>query len=205
MLNLDANTLLVLTATLFILIFGALAVLRREGLSVQFAVESVALSAILIGGSWLLGLRLSPVLLLVVLYLVTMRSRLITDLADLLVQRRKDDVAFRLYRLALAWWPDPPTRLIVLAERGAAEVYTGQLDAAIGTLTTALKQGNGARLGPRYEAACHYCLGVAYEKKGNETQAVQQYREVVDLLPGSRQARAASAALERRKQKESGS
>lgn len=204
MLNLDANALLILTASLFILIFGALSVLRREGLSVQFAVESVALSAVLIGGSWLLGLRLSPILLLVVLYLVALRSRLLADLANLLVKRGRAAVSFRLYRLALAWWPDPPTRLMVLANRGAAELYTNQVEQSIATLTEVLKGGNGVRLAPRYEAACRYNLGFAYEKKGEDAQAVQQYNHVIDLVPGSMYAHAASAALKRRKQKEAG-
>ena len=50
MLNLDPYLLLVLVACLFVLDFGVLGFMRREGLSVQFAVETAILTAILVGG-----------------------------------------------------------------------------------------------------------------------------------------------------------
>ena len=201
MLNLDPMQLSLLVTCLFILIFGGLGYVRREGLSAQFALESIAVAALLIGGSWLLNLRLSPFLLLIVLYLVTMRSRLIVDLANILAQRGRFQPAFRLYALGLAWWPDRASRLIVLANRGAAELYSGQVDTAIQTLEGLVKTEQGVRLGPKYEAACHYNLGYAYEKKGEDAKAVAQYNETIDLLPGSLYAKAAQSALNRRKQK----
>jgi tetratricopeptide (TPR) repeat protein len=201
MLNLDPLQLSLLVTCLYILIFGGLNYLRREGLSVQFALESIAVAAVLIGGSLLLGLRLSPLLLLIVLYVVTMRSRWIVDLANLFAQRGRFQQAFRLYALGLAWWPDRASRLIVLANRGAAELYSGQVDAAIQTLEGLVLPDQGVRLGPKYEAACHYNLGYAYEKKGEDGKAVAQYNETIDLLPGSLYAKAAQSALNRRKQK----
>ena len=134
MLTLDPYLLLVLVACLFVLVFGGLSLLRRQGLSAQFALESIALTVLLVGGSWLLSIQLSPFVLLILLYLVTMRSRLLVDLANMFAARRNYDLAFRLYRLSLAWWPDDAARLIVLTNRGAAEVHRGQFDAAIETL-----------------------------------------------------------------------
>jgi tetratricopeptide (TPR) repeat protein len=201
MLNLNSLQLSLLVTCLFILIFGGLGYLRREGLSVQFALESIGVAGLLIGASGLLGVRLSPFLLLIVLYVVTMRSRLIVDLANVLAQRGRFEPAFRLYALGLAWWPDRASRLIVLANRGAAELYSGQVDRAIQTLEGLVQQGQGLRLGPKYEAACHYNLGYAYEKKGEDGKAVAQYNETIDLLPGSLYAKAAQSALNRRKQK----
>lgn len=201
MLTLDPYLLLVLVACLFVLVFGGLSLLRRQGLSAQFALESIALTVLLVGGSWLLSIQLSPFVLLILLYLVTMRSRLLVDLANMFAARRNYDLAFRLYRLSLAWWPDDAARLIVLTNRGAAEVHRGQFDAAIETLQGVLDIKERPRLGLKYEAACRYNLGFAYEQKGDTAKAVQQYNETIDLLPGSTYAQGAQAALKRRKQK----
>jgi tetratricopeptide (TPR) repeat protein len=203
-LTLDPYLLLVLIACLFILVFGGLCVLRRQGLSAQFALESVALTVLLVGGSWLLRVPLSPFVFLILLYLVTMRSRLMVDLANLFAARRNYGLAFRLYRLSLAWWPDDAARLIVLTNRGAAQVHSGQIDAAIQTLEGVLDVEERPRLGLRYEAACRYNLGFAYEQKGESAKSVQQYNQVIDLLPGSTYAQGAQAALKRRKKKQAG-
>jgi tetratricopeptide (TPR) repeat protein len=204
MLNLDPTLVLILTACLYVLVFGGLSLLRREGLSVQFALEAVALTILLVGGSWLTGIRLSPFLLLIILYLVTMRSRLLVDVANMFAQRRRYDMAFRLYRLALAWWPDASSRLIVLVNQGAAELHRGQIEAAIRTFEGVLGGEKRSGLGIKYEAACHYNLGYAYERKGEDTKAAAQYNEAIDVLPGSVYAKAAQAALRRRKDKGAG-
>jgi tetratricopeptide (TPR) repeat protein len=200
-LTLDPYLLLVLVACLFVLVFGGLSLLRRQGLSAQFALESIALTVLLVGGSWLLRVQLSPFVFLIVLYLVTMRSRLTVDLANMFAARRNYSLAFRLYRLSLAWWPDDAARLIVLTNWGAAEVHSGQIDAAIQTLESVLDVEERPRLGFKYEAACRYNLGWAYEQQGESAKAVQQYNEVIDLLPGSTYGQAAQAALKRRRQK----
>jgi tetratricopeptide (TPR) repeat protein len=195
--------LLLLVACLFVLVFGALGYFRREGLSVQFALEAAALTLLLVGGSWLLRFDLNPFLFLGLLYLVTMRSRLAVDGANLLVGRKKYDLAFKIYRLCLAWWPDDASRLIVLTNRGAAEIRSGQVDIAIKTLESVLEMDKRPRLGLKYEAACHYNLGYAYEKEGQDAKAISQYNEAIDALPGSLYAKAAQVALERRKKKDS--
>ncbi len=202
--NLNPYLFLILTSFLFILVFGALSLLRREGLSVQFALEAVGLTVLLVGGSWLAGAPLNPVFLVVILYLVTMRSRLIVDVANLLARQRRYDLAFQLYRLGLAWWPDVTSRLIVLANRGAAELHKGEVDTAIQTLEGVLASEARSRLGLKYEAACYYNLGYAYEQKGDEVRSTARYHQAIELLPGSIYARAAQAALKRRRKKSSG-
>jgi tetratricopeptide (TPR) repeat protein len=200
----DPYLLLLLIGCLFILVFGGLSFLRREGLSVQFALESGVLTALLVGGSWLAGAPLNPFLFLILLYLVTMRSRLMVDMANLFASRDRYSLAFPLYRLSLAWWPDAASRLIVLTNRGIAELRSGQVDASIQTLERVLNVEERPRLGIKYEAACRYNLGLAFEQKDEWTQASAQYNEVVDLLPGSAYAQAAQAGLKRRKKKGSG-
>jgi tetratricopeptide (TPR) repeat protein len=201
--GLDPYLVLLLIACFFVLVFGGLSFLRREGLSAQFALEAVALTAVLVGGSWLLGIQLNPFLFLILLYLVTMRSRLAVEVANLLTRQGRYDLAFKVYDLSLAWWPDPASRLIVLTNRGAAELRSGQVEAAVGTLESVLEVEKRPRLGLKYEAACRYNLGYAYEKQEETAKATMQYNEVIELLPGSLYAQAANAALERRKRKHS--
>jgi tetratricopeptide (TPR) repeat protein len=189
-----------LEACLFVLAFGALGFLRREGLSMQFAIETAILTAVLVGGTWLAGISLSPFVFLIILYLVTMRSRLVVDVANMLVRRDRKTTAFRLYDLALALWPDAATRIIILTNRGAALLHSGQVDQAISALEGVLATSPSARLGIKYEAAAHYNLGYAYELKGEDSLSVLHYNEAIDVLPGSLYARAAQSALKRRKQ-----
>jgi len=153
-----------------------------------------------VGGSWVLGSPMNPFLYLVLLYVVTMRSRLVVDIANMLAKRGNHDLAFRLYDLGLAWWPDAASRLIVLVNRGAAQILRGQLEAAIAIFESVLETENRPRLGTKYEAACRYNLGYAYEKSGKKAQAVVQYNETIDVLPGSVYAKGAQAALNRRKE-----
>ena len=199
--HIDPYLLLLLIAGLFALVFGGLGYVRREGLSVQFALEVVGLTALLVGGSWLLGVPLNPFLFLFILYVVTMRSRLTVDLANLLARRGNHDLAFKLYRLALAWWPDAASRLIVLVNRGAAELHSGQVEKAIRTFEEVLSEEQQPRLGIKYEAACCYNLGYAYEQKGERAKATRYYNRVIDLLPQSLYGKAAKGALKRLKKK----
>jgi tetratricopeptide (TPR) repeat protein len=203
MLNIDPYLLLLLVACLFALTFGGLGLARREGLSLQFALETAGLTAILVGGSWLVGTPMHPILFLVLLYLITMRSRWTVEVANLLAKRKSYDLAFRLYDLSLAVWPDEATQLIVLANKGAAQVHSGQIEAAIATLEGVLDTEKSHRLGLKYEAACRYNLAYAYELNGQDAKATVEYNEAIEVLPGSVYAQAAQAALKRRKKKES--
>ena len=198
--NLDPNLLLLLVACLYILVFGGLSFMRREGVSLQFAVEAIVVTALALGIGWLANFPISPILLLILLYLITMRSRLLVDVANLLAERGKYKAAFSLYRLGLAWWPDAASRLIVLTNRGAAELFSGQVETAIQTLEGVLAIENRPRLGLKYESACRYNLGQAYAKKGDRAKAVQELNEVIDLMPTSRYAQAARSTLKRWKE-----
>lgn len=204
LLTIDPYLLLLLIAGLFVLIFGGLGFVRREGLSVQFALEAAGLTAIAVGGSWLLGTPLNPFLFLILLYAVTMRSRLVVDVANMLAKRENYDLAFRLYDLGLVWWPDAASRLIVLTNKGAAQLHSGRVETAIETLESVLEMERRPRLGLKYEAACRYNLAYAYEENGQDAEAVAQYNETIDVLPGSVYAQGAQAALKRRKGKRAG-
>ncbi|HUW95711.1 MAG TPA: hypothetical protein VMW58_07975, partial [Anaerolineae bacterium] len=50
-----------------------------------------------------------------------------------------------------------------------------------------------------HNSACHYNLGVAYMRLGNESRAVREFNDTIDAWPLSLYATGASAALERRR------
>jgi tetratricopeptide (TPR) repeat protein len=194
--------LLVLVGLFYILIVGGISLLRREGLSGQFALEALAIIAlaILIGAA--IGTTFDPILLFILLYIVTMRARLLTDLANLLFKRRGYAAAERLYRLALRLLPNRTGRFIVLINWGVARSQSGDIEGAIATfkdvLVVADERGG---LGAKYEAACRYNLAVAYSKAGDDVKAAQQFNQVIEKFPVTVYGQAAERALKKRRER----
>jgi tetratricopeptide (TPR) repeat protein len=183
---------------LFILIFGGLPVLRKEGLSLQLAVEVLILTGFSIGASLLTGVRLDPILFLIFLYLIVMRSRLLIDLGNLFASRGRHQQALSIYRLSMRLAPDFPVRLLALISYSAVLVRIGALEEAIRILEEILEKWRDS-LQPKHESACHYNLGVAYMRLGKDSQAVREFNEAIDAWPLSTYAQYAKAALERRR------
>jgi len=194
--------LLLLEGLLFIVCFGGLSLLRREGLSIQFAVEALVITAIATGLTALAWFAVTPVLLLVIIYLVTMRVRLLVDLGTLLAQRGQFAQADRLYALALRLWPDHSSRLIVQVNQGVARLQQNALDEAIAIFKDVLQKAGQGYLGVKYESAAHYNLGVAYRRKKMEAQAIAEFNAVLDTWPASVYARRAAMALEQGRHKD---
>jgi tetratricopeptide (TPR) repeat protein len=193
--------LLLLEGLLFVVVFGALSLFRREGLSVQFAVEATAIAALAAGLTAFTPLAVNPILLLIVIYLVTMRVRLLVDLGTLFAQRGQMEWANRLYELALRLWPDQTGRLIVEVNRGAACLQRNALDEAITIFKGVLQKAGLGYLGVKYESAAHYNLGVAYRRKKMDAQATAEFNAVLDTWPASIYARRAEIALEQGRHK----
>jgi tetratricopeptide (TPR) repeat protein len=194
----NPNLLILLVSLLFILVFGGLPVLRREGLSLQLAVETLVLTSLGIGASLLIGFRLEPILFFIFLYLIVMRCRLLIDVGNLLSTRGRHQLALSVYRLAMRLEPDFPVRLTALISYGAVLVRVGALEEAIRILEEVLEKGK-ERLQLKHESACHYNLGVAYMRLGREGRAVREFNETIDTWPLSPYAQGARAALERRR------
>lgn len=194
--------LLALVGLLYVLIFGGLSVLRREGASVRFAIEAVVLTAIAVGVALVTGFDMNPAIFLALLYLITMRARLLVDLANFLARRHNTKAAEQVYGLALRLWPDDTSRLIVQLNRGVLALHSSRLDEAIAAFGQVLSEARAGSLGLRHESACHYNLGVAYLRKGLDAQATLEFNTVLDAFPATEYARYAAIALERRKRKE---
>jgi tetratricopeptide (TPR) repeat protein len=181
---------------LYILVFGGVSLLRREGLSVRFAVEAILITGAAVVLAALNLLQIHPALFLVFLYLATMRVRLLVDLGNFFAMRGQFNQARGWYGLAGRLWPDPTARLIVQVNAATLRLQQGEPEEAIGLLKEVLGQASAGHLGVKYEAAAHYNLGVAYRRKGMDSQATREFNAAIDAWPASEYARRAMAALE---------
>jgi len=193
--------LVALTGLLFVLLFGVLSVLRREGISLRFTFEAVVLTAILTAIVAVTGMDLNPVFAVILLYLITMRVRLLIDLGNFLARRRNHAAAGRAYALAHRLWPDESGRLLVQLNRAVLALHCDRLDEAVATFRRVLEASDSGYLGIKSQAAGHYNLGVAYQRQGLDAPAALEFNRVLDTWPVTEYARYARIALNRRKQK----
>lgn len=180
---------------IYVLGFGALSYVRGQGLSIRFAMEGLIITVI---GTALkvASVPLHPLLFLIVLYLVTMRIRLLIDLGNWFSARGKNEEALGLYRLALKAGPDVTSRQLVLINQGVAQLRNSDPEAAYLTLTEAGGEEDRG-VGARHWAACYYNLGLACRRTGREAEAVRRFNEAIDAWPDSIFGEAATRELEK--------
>ena len=188
----------VLTATigiLYIVMFGGLTVLRREGLSTQLAIEVLGITAITELVLFAFQAPFSPVWFLILIYLVSMRIRLLVDVANFLSSRGRQGNAIKLLQLSLRLLPDRISRLIVYVNMGIVQIRRKNPASAIELFELVLEESQNGGLSIKYEAACRYNYGVALLRQGNDAQAVREFNEVSIVYPNSIYSRAAEIAL----------
>ncbi len=195
--DLNSPFLLLFIGLLYIILMGALSILRREGLSIRFAVEGLLLIALIGGLAFATGYVMHPVLFLILLYLVTMRVRLMVDLGNTFASRGNLAAAERIYSLAQQLGPDPVSRVNVAINQGVVRLQKGEIDSAIMMFQEVLSASGKTSLGIKNEAACQYNLGVAYQRKGLEKEASRAFNAVLEVWPVSEYARRAAVALAR--------
>jgi len=186
-----------LIGLLYIVIFGGMALLRREGLSVRFAVESVSITAIAVILVVLTPVQIHPTIFLLLLYLITLRVRLLVDLANYFARRGRHAQADRIYDFASHLWPDQTSKLIIMVNQATMFLMENKLDASITLFKDILNPNNQGSLGVKYEAAAHFNLGVAYLRSNNNSLATVEFNAAIDTWPGSLYARRAQQTLER--------
>ena len=191
--SIHPSLLNLLIGFVYILGFGAVSLVRRQGLSFRFAIEGLIVTAVGVASIYA-GVSFHPLLLLIILYLITMRVRLLVDLGNWFTSRGQHQRAQSLYRFALRLWPDAVGRQIVLINRGVSELGMREPEAAYHTLEGALACEN-VRLGAKYLSAGYYNLGLACRRIGREAEAVRHFNEAIDAYPHSIYGVAARIAL----------
>jgi tetratricopeptide (TPR) repeat protein len=185
--------LIFLVGLLYVVIFWSLSLLRRERLSNQFAYEGLGLTGIAFAAVRWGEVGVHAIYFLALLYLVTMRVRLLVELGNMLSKWGRPHQALALYRFALYLFPDRSSRLIVLINMSAAYLQQAKPDRTIEVLESAKGQ-IAKQLGPKYAAGCCYNLGMAYRRTGRHAEALRQFSEVGDLYPMSMYAKLAEKA-----------
>lgn len=192
------SLLILLIGLFYLLSFGALSFMRRQGLSTRFAAEG---SIVTIAAAALVcaSVPIHPILFFIILYLVTMRVRLLVDLGNWFTSRGRYEQALNLFRLALRLGADVVGRQIALINRGVTQLLMQEPEAACITLEEALADEK-ARAGAKYLAAGYYNLGLACRRTEREAEAIRHFNEAIDAWPNSIHARAATQALKKRPQ-----
>lgn len=195
--------LLVIIGISFILVFGGLSLLRREGLSIQLATEVIILTALVEAISLLTSTPVDPLPFLIFIYLITMRCRLLVDLANVFSSRGRQGNAIKLLQLSMRLLPDRSARLVILVNMGIVQLRRKNPASAQELFEGVLKDTErGGGLGIKYEAACRYNLGQSLMQQGKEAEAVRQFNETMVIYPNSIYARSAERIMEQRRSRE---
>jgi hypothetical protein len=96
----DPFWMLILEALWFGLAFGGPSWLRGEGLPARFGWELLGVTAVCVLLRGLGGVSMHPVLFLILVYLITMRARLLVDLGNALSARGQQEQALAAFELA---------------------------------------------------------------------------------------------------------
>lgn len=196
----NPHLLILFVGVFYILIFGGLSLLRREGLSTQFAIEGIAITLIVVAIATFTGIPVNPLAFLIFIYLVTMRGRLLVDIANALSSRGRQRDAIKLLQFALRLRPDHTTHLVIQVNMGIVQLRRKNPASAQQLFEEVLKEmEQKGGLGVKYEAACRYNLGQAYLQQGREVEAVRQFNETTIVYPNSIFAKAATRVLEQRR------
>ncbi len=188
------SLLILLVGFLYILGFNGLSYLRHQGLSGRFILEGLLLTGV--GAALALVVPVQPLLFLLLLYLITMRVRILIDLGNSVAGRGQPERAFRFYDLALRLGADSFSRCVAQINQAAALIQMGRPEEAYQILRPIITDPE-ARLGAKYQAAACYNLGLACRRTGREAEAIQRFNEAIDALPGSIYAHGARQALKK--------
>jgi tetratricopeptide (TPR) repeat protein len=201
----NPHLLIIVIGIFYILIFGGISLLRREGLSTQFAVEASLITVIVVAIAFLTNTPVGPLPFLIFIYLITMRGRLLVDIASALSSRGRQRDAIKLLQLALRLVPDRSTRLVIQVNMGIVQLRRKNPSSAQQLLEGVLQEmEEGGGLGIKFEAACRYNLGQAYMQQDKEVEAVRQFNETTIIYPNSIYAKSAANIMERRRTRQRG-
>ena len=196
----NPHLLIFIIGLLFILGFGGLSFIRREGLSTQFAVEGLIITSLVEAIALIFSTTVGPVQFLIFIYLITMRGRLLVEIANLLSSRGRQRDAVKLLQFAARLRPDRTTQMVIQVNMGIVQLRRKNPASAQQLFEDVLKEMEaGGGLGIKFEAACRYNLGQALMQQDQEAEAVRQFNETMIVYPMSIFAKSAGRILEQRR------
>lgn len=180
--------IIMLVGLCYVVFFWVFSLLRREVPSAQVSYEGLTVTGLAVIAVHFSNIAVQPVYFLALLYLVTMRTRLLVELGNRFSKSKHHRPAQALYRTALKLYPDRLSRLIVLINQSASHLEQAEFATAVEILE-AIKPQVLEQLGPKYRAACCYNLGSAYRRSGRHQEALRLFNEIIIVYPFSIYAR----------------
>lgn len=191
----NTNLLIAILGGFFVILFGLISTLEREGISLQFILEVILLTSLAAGGGYLTDKPANPLLFLLFIYLITMRSRLLSDLANFLSKRGRNREAISMLEVAQRLLPDRPTKMIIELDMGIAYLRDHQFEVSQAHLESVLEKAEKGGLGIRNRTTCLYYMGHALLQQGQISRAKRALRSAEKLFPNSPYGKAATQSL----------
>ncbi len=166
----------------YVAVFGLMFWLRREGFQLRFTIEGLVIT--LIGTVMAFYGLIGPILFVIAIYLLTMRSRVLEDAGNLLSDNGHFREALLLFEFGEKAWPDPIGKFLLAIDKGVTLLRMGSTEKAIDTMEHAL-QSAPPEVPAKHLAACHYNLGIAYRNKGEKEISRMHFLRVLDIDPDS--------------------
>jgi tetratricopeptide (TPR) repeat protein len=166
----------------YVAVFGLMFWLRREGFQLRFTLEGLAITVL--GTVMAFYGLIGPILFLIVLYLLTMRARVLADAGNFLSNNGHFREALLMFHLGERAWPDQIGRFLLEVDKGVTLFRMGSIKKAIDALESAL-ESSSVEVPTKHLAACHYNLGIAYRKAGEEEASRKHFLTVLDMDPDS--------------------
>ncbi len=190
------NLFIPATGLLYLVLFWGLSLTRGEGFPKQMVVESLVLT-ILASGLQLSVLPIHPTIFFLLLYLITMRARLLSDLGNLLTKRQQYNQANNIFNLALRLWPDAASRRIVRINQAVTFLRIGSFAQAEALFRSLLAELPSPGFSTKLEAAVHYNLALTLQYIGDKAGAIEEFNRTVACAPKSIYAHGARIAIKK--------
>ena len=116
-----------------------------------------------------------------------------------MLRREGISLQFMVEVLVLTLFVVSGDMLLGLVNMGIVQLRRDNPTSARDLLEAVLEEAGSGGLDVKSEAACRYNLGLAYQRLGDEAQAVHQFTQVIETFPSSIYGQEAERALEQRR------
>ncbi len=193
------NAMIPAVGLIYVVLFGGLSLLRGEGLPLQMAVESLVIT-FFFSGVQLIGMPIHPTIFFLLLYALTMRGRLLSDLGNMFTRRSQYRRANGIFNFALRLWPDKVSQRVIRINQAITFLRVGDLKQAEALFKQLLAELPAVDFPAKLEAATHYNLALTLRYAGNEPAARIEFRRAMESAPKSIYAYGAETALRRQEE-----